>query len=32
VEDAILLDTVWTPEEDQLEQNRPNTIPVYGSS
>jgi peptide/nickel transport system substrate-binding protein len=31
VEDAVLLDTVWTPEEDQLEQNRPNTIPVYGS-
>jgi peptide/nickel transport system substrate-binding protein len=30
VEDAILLDTVWTPVEDQLPQNRPNTIPVYG--
>jgi peptide/nickel transport system substrate-binding protein len=29
VEDAILLDTVWTAEEDQLEQNRPNTIPDY---
>jgi peptide/nickel transport system substrate-binding protein len=31
VEDAILLDTVWTPEDQQLPQNRPNTIPVYGS-
>lgn len=30
VEDAILLDTMWTPEDQQLEQNRPNTIPVYG--
>lgn len=29
VEDAILLDTLWTPEGDQLEQNRPNTIPTY---
>lgn len=29
VEDAILLDTLWTPEGDQLEQNRPNTIPIY---
>lgn len=29
VEDAILLDTIWTPVEDQLEQNRPDTIPVY---
>lgn len=29
VEDAILLDTVWTPEDQQLPQNRPNTIPVY---
>ena len=30
VEDAILLDTLWTPVENQLTQNRPNTIPVYG--
>jgi peptide/nickel transport system substrate-binding protein len=29
VEDAILLDTMWTPEDQQLEQNRPGTIPVY---
>ena len=29
VEDAILLDTIWTPEDQQLPQNRPNTIPVY---
>ncbi|HEX5941733.1 MAG TPA: ABC transporter substrate-binding protein, partial [Anaerolineales bacterium] len=31
VEDAILLDTLWTPLEEQLPQNRPETIPVYGS-
>jgi peptide/nickel transport system substrate-binding protein len=31
VEDAILLDTLWTPEDQQLEQNRPGTIPVYDS-
>ena len=30
VEDAILLDAVWTPEDEQLAQNRPDTIPVYG--
>jgi peptide/nickel transport system substrate-binding protein len=29
VEDAILLDTLWTPADQQLPQNRPNTIPVY---
>jgi peptide/nickel transport system substrate-binding protein len=29
VEDAILLDTLWTPVEEQLPQNRPGTIPVY---
>lgn len=29
VEDAILLDAVWTPEDEQLPQNRPDTIPVY---
>jgi peptide/nickel transport system substrate-binding protein len=29
VEDAILLDTVWTPVEEQLPQNRPDTIAVY---
>jgi peptide/nickel transport system substrate-binding protein len=29
VEDAILLDTLWTPVDQQLAQNRPNTIPVY---
>jgi peptide/nickel transport system substrate-binding protein len=29
VEDAILLDTLWTPVDEQLPQNRPDTIPVY---
>jgi peptide/nickel transport system substrate-binding protein len=29
VEDAILLDTLWTPPDQQLKQNRPDTIPVY---
>lgn len=31
VEDAILLDAIWTPEEEQLPQNRPDTIPVYSN-
>ena len=29
VEDAVLLDMLWTPEKDQLKQNRPETIPTY---
>jgi len=29
VEDAILLDTLWTPADQQLPQNRPDTIAVY---
>ncbi len=29
VEDAVLLDTLWTPVEQQLPQNRPETLPVY---
>jgi peptide/nickel transport system substrate-binding protein len=29
VEDAILLDTLWTPVGEQLPQNRPETLPVY---
>jgi peptide/nickel transport system substrate-binding protein len=29
VEDAILLDTLWTPVEAQLPENRPETLPVY---
>jgi len=29
VEDAILLDTLWTPVDEQLPQNRPNEVPVY---
>ncbi len=29
VEDAVLLDTLWTPTADQLKQNRPDTIPTY---
>jgi peptide/nickel transport system substrate-binding protein len=31
VEDAILLDTLWTPVDEQLPQNRPDTIAVYES-
>ena len=31
VEDAVLLDTLWTPVDEQLPQNRPDTIPVYGN-
>lgn len=31
VEDAILLDTVWSPEDQHLAENRPDTIPVYNS-
>jgi len=30
VEDAILLDTVWSAVEDQLPQNRPETLADYG--
>jgi peptide/nickel transport system substrate-binding protein len=29
VEEAILLDTLWTPVDQQMEQIRPNTIAVY---
>jgi peptide/nickel transport system substrate-binding protein len=29
VEDAVLLDMLWTPVDQQLTQNRPDTIPVY---
>jgi len=29
VEDAVLLDQLWTPVDQQLPQNRPDTIPVY---
>jgi peptide/nickel transport system substrate-binding protein len=29
VEDAVLLDTIWTAEGEQLTQNRPETLPVY---
>jgi peptide/nickel transport system substrate-binding protein len=29
VEEAVLLDTLWTPKELQLKQNRPETIPIY---
>jgi peptide/nickel transport system substrate-binding protein len=29
VEDAVLLDTLWTPLDQQLPQNRPETLPVY---
>jgi len=30
VEPSILLDTLWTPTDQQLPQNRPNTIAIYG--
>jgi peptide/nickel transport system substrate-binding protein len=29
VEDAVLLDMLWTPKDQQLKQNRPDTIAVY---
>lgn len=29
VEDAVMLDCLWTPKEAQLKQNRPDTIPIY---
>jgi peptide/nickel transport system substrate-binding protein len=29
VEDAIMLETVWTPEDEQLPQNRPETLATY---
>jgi len=29
VEEAILLDTLWTPADQQLQQNRPDTLAVY---
>ncbi len=29
VESAIMLDTLWTPKDQQLPENRPDTIPVY---
>jgi len=32
VEAAIMLDQVWTPADQQLPQNRPDTIPVYPKS
>ncbi|MCC6803133.1 MAG: ABC transporter substrate-binding protein [Anaerolineae bacterium] len=31
VEDAVLLDTLWTPVDQQLPENRPDTIPVYNN-
>jgi peptide/nickel transport system substrate-binding protein len=29
VEDSVLLDQLWTPADQQLKENRPNTLPVY---
>ncbi len=29
VEDAILLDQLWTPKADQLKQNQPETVPTF---
>lgn len=31
VEDAILLDQLWTPKADQLPENQPDTIPTFSS-
>ncbi len=31
VEDAIMLEQIWTPKADQLKQNRPDTVPVYAA-
>jgi len=31
VEDAIMLQQLWTPQADQLKENRPDTFPVYGA-
>ena len=31
VEDAIMLEQLWTPAADQLKQNRPETYPVYSA-
>jgi peptide/nickel transport system substrate-binding protein len=30
VEDGLMTEMVWTPKDQQIEQIRPNTIPVYG--
>ena len=32
MENAVLLDQLWTPTDQQLTQNRPNTIPIYKSA
>jgi len=29
VEDAIMLEQIWTPKENQMKENRPDTIPEY---
>jgi hypothetical protein len=29
VEDSVLLDQLWTPADQQLKENRPDTIAVY---
>lgn len=31
VEDAIMLEQLWTPKADQLKQNRPDTYPVFSA-
>lgn len=31
VEDAIMLEHLWTPKAEQLPQNKPETIPVFGA-
>jgi peptide/nickel transport system substrate-binding protein len=31
VEDAILLDQLWTPKADQLPQNKPDTVPTFSA-
>ena len=31
VEDAIMLESLWTPVADQLKENRPDTVPTFGA-
>jgi peptide/nickel transport system substrate-binding protein len=31
VEDAIMLEHLWSPAADQLKQNRPETYPIYSA-
>jgi len=31
VEDAIMLESLWTPKADQLKENLPDTVPTFGA-